>query len=63
MFHVKDGPAPYATQSDVGQGSIDWKTIFARGKGIEHYFVESDTATDPLAFPAASHRYLATLEF
>ena len=64
MFHVKDGPAPaYATQTDVGAGSIDFKTIFARAKGIEHYFVESDWATDPMAFAGASYRYLAGLEF
>jgi sugar phosphate isomerase/epimerase len=64
MFHVKDGKGPpYDKQTDVGQGSIDFKTIFARAKNIEHYFVESDDATDPLAFAAASCRYLANLEF
>jgi len=64
MFHVKDGPAPaYATQTDVGAGSIDFKTIFGRARGIEHYFVESDWATDPMAFAAASYGYLAKLEF
>ncbi|MDB4876579.1 MAG: Xylose isomerase protein barrel [Gemmatimonadetes bacterium] len=64
MLHVKDGKGPtYDTQTDVGQGSIDFKTIFARAKGIEHYFVESDTAADPLAFAAASYRYLANLDF
>lgn len=63
MLHVKDGKAPYATQTDVGDGSIDFRTIFARAKGIEHYFVESDTAQDPMTFAAASHKYLSNLDF
>ena len=65
MFHVKDGKAPYsdASQTDVGQGAIDFKPIFARAKGIEHYFVESDSAADPIAFATASARYLSNLDF
>ncbi len=64
MFHVKDGMQPPGDiQTDVGAGTIDFKTIFARATGIEHYFVESDSARDPIAFAAASHRYLANLEF
>jgi sugar phosphate isomerase/epimerase len=63
MLHVKDGKAPYDNQTDVGQGSIDFTTIFAHAKGIEHYFVESDTAADPMAFAAASYKYLAKLKF
>lgn len=65
MFHIKDGRPPYtdASQTDLGAGTIDFKPIFARAKGIEHYFVESDSAADPMAFAAAGRRYLATLEF
>lgn len=65
MFHVKDGRPPFtdASQTDVGKGAIDFKPILAAGKGIEHYFVESDSAADPLAFADASYKYLSTMEF
>jgi sugar phosphate isomerase/epimerase len=64
MLHVKDGLRPPGdTQTDVGAGTIDFKTIFAKAKGIEHYFVESDSAADPPAFAAASYKYLANLQF
>jgi len=65
MFHVKDGNPPYTdeTQTDVGKGTIDFKRIFANAKGIEHYFVESDSASDPIAFATNSHKYLANLDF
>ena len=51
MFHVKDGKPPYTdtSQTDIGQGTIDFRPVFANGKGIEHYFMESDSAADPLA--------------
>lgn len=64
MFHAKDsmGP-PDHKMADVGAGVIDFKTIFAHGKGIEHYFVEHDSPPDPLASSAASYKYLANLEF
>jgi sugar phosphate isomerase/epimerase len=65
MLHVKDGTPPYtdASQTDVGQGTIDFKHIFANAKGIEHYFVESDSAADPIAFARHSNSYLANLTF
>ena len=64
MLHVKDGLRPPGdTQTDVGAGTIDFKTIFAKAKGIEHYFVESDSAADPIAFAAASYKYLFNLKF
>jgi sugar phosphate isomerase/epimerase len=64
MFHVKDAmPGPEHRMADVGAGSIDFKTIFARAKGIEHYFVEHDQPADPFASAAASFSYLSKLEF
>jgi sugar phosphate isomerase/epimerase len=64
IFHAKDsmGP-PDHKMADVGAGVIDFKTIFARAKGIEHYFVEHDNPPDPLASAAASYTYLSNLEF
>jgi sugar phosphate isomerase/epimerase len=64
MFHVKDAmPGPEHRMADVGAGSIDFKTIFARARGIEHYFVEHDQPADPFASAAASYGYLSKLEF
>ncbi|HEY4304009.1 MAG TPA: sugar phosphate isomerase/epimerase [Gemmatimonadaceae bacterium] len=65
MFHVKDGRPPYtdASQTDLGQGTIDFKPIFATTKGIEHYFMESDSAADPMMFAESGYKYLANLEY
>jgi sugar phosphate isomerase/epimerase len=65
MLHVKDGKPPYtdASQTDLGQGTIDFKPIIARAKGVEHYFIESDSAADPLAFAQLGHKYLANVEY
>src|SRR4051812_2445529 len=64
MLHVKDSKgAPDHKMADVGAGTIDFKTIFARAKGIEHYFVEHDEPTDAMASAAASYKYLSNLEF
>jgi sugar phosphate isomerase/epimerase len=64
MFHAKDsmGP-PDQKMADVGAGVIDFKTIFAHGKGVEHTFVEHDDPPDPIASAAASYKYLSNLEF
>ena len=64
MLHVKDslGP-PDNKMADVGAGTIDFKTIFARAEGIEHYFVEHDQPADAFASANASFQYLAKLEF
>jgi sugar phosphate isomerase/epimerase len=63
MLHVKDSSGPEHKMVDVGAGQIDFKTIFAKAKGVEHYFVEHDEAADPMASIAASYKYLANLEF
>jgi sugar phosphate isomerase/epimerase len=63
MLHVKDMGAADRRMVDVGAGTIDFKTIFARAKGIEHYFVENDNPADPFAFAAHSYDYLSKLEF
>ncbi|MFI5228996.1 MAG: sugar phosphate isomerase/epimerase family protein [Gemmatimonadales bacterium] len=65
MLHVKDGKPPYndASQTDVGQGTIAFKPILASAHGIEHYFVESDSAADPMLFASNAYKYLSTLNF
>jgi sugar phosphate isomerase/epimerase len=72
LVHVKDmAPktrpdiAPDSVMRSVGQGSIDWKRIFAQAQqaGIKHYFVEHDSPGDALASVKASYDYLKALEF
>jgi sugar phosphate isomerase/epimerase len=64
MLHVKDsmGP-PDQKMADVGAGVIDFKPIFAHATSAEHYFVERDDATDPMASAATSYKTLSTMEF
>jgi sugar phosphate isomerase/epimerase len=66
MVHVKDsaGPPDY-TQMDVGAGTHPWAKILnvAERDGVEHFFIESDEAADPMAFAKHSYDYLAKLEF
>jgi sugar phosphate isomerase/epimerase len=64
MLHVKDSLGPPGNEmADVGAGAIDFKTIFARARGIDHYFVEHDQPADAFASAKASFQYLANLEF
>jgi len=63
MLHVKDMSPTDHKMVDVGAGMIDFKTIFAKAKGIEHYFVENDSPADSMQFAANSYSYLSKLEF
>jgi len=49
--------------TDVGQGDIDWKRIFAKSDkaGIQHYFVENDEPKSPFEDIKISYDYLAKL--
>ena len=51
--------------ADVGQGSIDWKNLFAHDDkaGIKHYFVENDDAKSPFDDIKISYNYLRDLRF
>ena len=51
--------------ADVGQGSVDWKRIFAQsGKaGIKHYFVENDDPKSAFDDIKISFDYLHDLKF
>ncbi len=75
---LKDGkPAtPYAgalgpdtrftgNMANVGQGSIDWKGIFAQAGtgGVRHFIVEHDNPKDPLVDLAGSFKYVQSLRF
>jgi sugar phosphate isomerase/epimerase len=51
--------------ADVGQGTIDWKRIFAHSQkaGIKHYFVENDEPKSAFDDIKISYDYLHTLRF
>lgn len=51
LWHVKDLSANHQIIEPVGNGSIDFKRIFAHAKtaGMEHVFVEHDMPADPFA--------------
>lgn len=55
--HVKDaGPAPERKMTEVGAGTIDFKSILATGRtqGLRHWFIEHDNPADPIASITAS---------
>lgn len=64
MVHAKDASAaPERRMMDVGSGTIDFRTILARGTaaGVRHVFVEHDEPAEPLASARASYEHLAAL--
>ena len=66
LVHGKDSAgAPDHKQTDVGQGSIDWKRIFAKRDqaGIKHFFVEHDQPPQPFDDITVSYKYLSQLQF
>jgi sugar phosphate isomerase/epimerase len=66
LVHVKDSAGPPDNKMvDVGQGTIDFRSIFAQSEkaGIKHYFVEHDQPADPIATIRNSYRYLRDLRF
>ena len=66
LVHVKDSSGPPDNKMvDVGQGKIDFRSIFAQSEkaGIKHYFVEHDQPADPIATIRNSYNYLHALRF
>ena len=59
LWHVKDGTfgGGERTMTAVGEGSIDYASIFARASqaGRQHMFVEHDQPADPLANARTSY--------
>lgn len=64
MWHVKDMDKTTSTlQTEVGSGSIDFKTIFANAKesGMKHFFVEQENfSMDPYESITQSINYIKT---
>jgi sugar phosphate isomerase/epimerase len=66
MVHVKDSSgAPDNKIVDVGQGKIDFRSIFAQSEkaGIKHYFVENDEPANADVTLRTSYNYLHALNF
>ena len=81
LVHVKDWTSKGAAGSDyggattkkrkpghmtnVGEGEIDWKRIFAEAKegGLQHYFVENDDPKSAFDDIKVSYNYLQKLTF
>ena len=65
QWHIKDmSKADGSKNANVGDGSIDFKALFAKAKkaGLKHWYVEYDTFPgDPIESVAASAKYLKSL--
>ena len=61
LWHVKDLDEKRETILPVGEGTIDFKRIFAAGAkaGMKHFFVEHDMPKDALSSIRSSYRYLS----
>jgi sugar phosphate isomerase/epimerase len=64
LFHVKDMTAE-GEEATVGQGSIDFKSIFEAGKksGLVYYFIEDEREENPFANVKADHDYIVAQDF
>jgi sugar phosphate isomerase/epimerase len=63
LVHVKDFDKDFKNLMPVGEGIIDFKTIFKNATigGIKHYFVEHDMPKDAIASVTSSFGYLKKL--
>lgn len=64
LCHVKDMAAD-TSMVDVGDGTIDFATIFAASElaGFNHYYVERDDSTETLQTASNSYRAISALTF
>jgi sugar phosphate isomerase/epimerase len=62
LWHVKDIIMAQKMPTEIGNGGVDFKRIFAASKeaGMQYFFVEQDGATHPIESITTSYRYLTT---
>jgi sugar phosphate isomerase/epimerase len=62
LWHVKDIVMAQKLPTEIGNGGIDFKRIFAASKesGMQYFFVEQDGATHPIESITTSYTYLTT---
>jgi sugar phosphate isomerase/epimerase len=61
LWHVKDmDKTENKSFTEVGNGVIDFKKIFecANKSGLDHFFVEQDVSSDPIASITKSYQYI-----
>jgi sugar phosphate isomerase/epimerase len=63
LWHVKDLDKEFKTILPVGEGTIDFKRIFAAAEssGMKHFFVEHDMPKDATASITSSYNYLSKM--
>ncbi len=63
LWHVKDLDANFETILPIGEGTIDYKRIFAAADtaGMKHFFIEHDMPKDAFASIQSSYTYLEKL--
>ncbi len=62
LWHVKDIVMAQKLPTEIGNGGVDFKRIFAASKesGMQYFFVEQDGATHPIESITTSYNYLTT---
>ncbi len=64
LFHVKDmDKNPTQGMACVGQGLIDFASIFAKAQNVKHWIVEHDNPENPMDCISASYDFLKKLRF
>jgi sugar phosphate isomerase/epimerase len=67
LFHVKDVAdigGPNERQTTIGQGDIDWASLFAVSQGrIKQYVIEQDPPVEPFSFADESFRFVDCLVY
>jgi sugar phosphate isomerase/epimerase len=65
LLHVKDvADIASRRQTTVGQGIVDWRSVFAASQGhVKQYVIEQDPPVEPFSFAAESFRYVDCLTF
>jgi sugar phosphate isomerase/epimerase len=63
LLHVKDISKDFTTLEPVGEGVVDFKTVFANVSiaGVQHYFVEHDMPKDAFASLTTSYKNLRAM--
>lgn len=64
LWHTKDIKADLKTITEVGNGVVDFKRVFAAAKtaGLKYFFVEQDMAAQPIESITTSYTYLKTIQ-
>ena len=62
LCHVKDRDSN-GDMVDVGDGEIDFPTLFKAGSGLKHYFVEHDRPSKPMESITRSMAAVANMRF